>query len=81
VPLLGLAWLSEVQLAPGVEAGAVGRDRARSSGLGATLGVHAVFDGFGARPTFFGGVLALTLRTESFEPGGVQVYVDFEQAF
>jgi hypothetical protein len=81
VPLVGLAWLSEVQLAPGIEAGAVWRDGQRSSAVGTTLGVHGVFDGFGARPTFFGVNLSYPLRTEGFAATGAQLFVDFEQAF
>jgi hypothetical protein len=81
VPLVGLAWLSEIQLAPGLEAGAVWRDGTRYAALGATCGVHVVFDGFGARPTFFGVNLSTPLRTEGFEAHGPQLFVDFEQAF
>jgi len=81
VPLFGLAWFTELQLAPGVEVGAVWRDGVRQSAVGANLGLHGVFDGFGARPTLFGVATALPLRTEGFTASGVQVFIDFEQAF
>lgn len=78
---LPLAWLSEVQLVPGLEAGVVRRDDDRSfrSAVGADLGVYGVLDVFGARPTLVGGVIAFPIdRPPPFEP---QVYLSFDHTF
>lgn len=94
---LPLVWLSELQLAPGLEAGALWRgdlgafdladvDHAVDpaglyAGLGATLGVHVIADGLGARPVFVGTSFALPLDQVGFAGGGLQYYLDFEQSF
>ena len=78
---LPLAWLSEVQVVPGVEAGGVLRDgeAAPETALGADLGVYAVLDVFGARPTLFGTVFAFPI--DSPTPLVPQVYFSFDHAF
>lgn len=88
---LPLMWLSELQLAPGIEAGALWREAGddgitrraseRSLGLGATLGAHVVVDALGARPEFVGVSLAVPLAQQGYDPGGLQLYLDFTQAF
>jgi hypothetical protein len=90
-------WLSELQLAPGVEAGGLWRGDLGTfdladvdhgsdptglyAALGATLGVHVIADGLGARPVFVGTSFALPLDQVGFASGGLQYYLDFEQSF
>ncbi|MSQ04044.1 MAG: hypothetical protein EXR71_19515 [Myxococcales bacterium] len=75
---LPLAWLSEVQLAPGFDVGAVEADGAHTGG-GATLGLYCILDIFGARPTLLGVVTAFPVWPD---PGLVpQVYFSFDHAY
>ncbi|GDX80222.1 hypothetical protein LBMAG42_20330 [Deltaproteobacteria bacterium] len=78
---LPLAWLSEIQVVPGIEAGASQRDQeaSLSTAFGADLGLYATIDVFGARPTLFGAVLAFPIDTPA--PLVPQVYFSFDHAF
>ncbi len=79
---LGLAWLSQLQLVPGLEAGATrAREEDVTSALGATLGLYVVADVFGARPTLVGAVGAIPLWRQAVPSSGPQVYVSFDHAF
>ena len=78
---LPLAWLSEVQIVPGLEAGVVRRDDDGSTrtAVGADLGVYGVLDVLGARPTLVGGVIAVPIdRPLPLEP---QIYLSFDHTF
>jgi hypothetical protein len=78
---LPFAWLSEVQLVPGADAGAVQVDGAPgpTTAAGATIGGYGVFDVVGARPTLVGLVLAFPIYpTVSSVP---QAYFSFDHAF
>lgn len=75
---LPLAWISEIQLAPGFDVGAVDADSLHTAG-GATLGVYGILDVFGARPTLLGVVAAFPVWPE---PSAVpQVYFSFDHAY
>ncbi len=79
---LGLAWLSQLQLVPGIEAGATrAREETVTGALGATLGLYVVADVFGARPTLVGAVGAIPLWRQGVPSSGPQVYVSFDHAF
>ena len=78
---LPLAWVSELQLVPGFDAGAVWIDGsdAPSVASGATVGLYSVLDVFGARPTLVGAVMAFPISpVVSSVP---QVYFSFDHAF
>ncbi|MES2644875.1 MAG: hypothetical protein V4850_35640 [Myxococcota bacterium] len=81
-------WLTELQISPGIEAGAAWRgaltpeaDVSRFGAVSATLGLHTVTDAFGVRPVFAGMTVALPLWTYGFESRALQFYVDFAQSF
>jgi hypothetical protein len=83
---LGLAWLSEVQIVPGVEAGQLWRDgeSAPVLAVGATVGVYTVIDVLGARPTLFGLSVAEPVFVFGLPDGAgeaPQVYLSFDHAF
>lgn len=78
---LPLAWLSEVQVVPGFDGGAVWIDGSEAPAVasGATLGLYSVFDILGARPTLVGAVCAFPISpVASAVP---QVYFSFDHAF
>ncbi len=75
---LPLAWLSEVQLAPGMDVGVVDKDGLWTA-AGATLGVYGILDVFGARPTLLGVVTAFPMWPV---PSAVpQIYFSFDHAY
>jgi hypothetical protein len=80
---LGLGWLDEIQLVPGVDAGLAARDgiAGASAAVGANLGIYGVVDVLGARPTLLGVSLAYPLVAEQVAPAGLQVYFEFDHAF
>ncbi len=79
---VALAWLSEIQVVPGVDVGAVGRTEgtdAPVAAVGANLGMYAVLDVFGARPTLVGAVTGFPVWPA---PSPVpQLYVSFDHTF
>ncbi len=80
---LPLAWLAEVKLVPGFDAGAVWADgvAAPEFAAGATLGVYTVLDVFGARPTLVGAVAAFPVAVAPVASPEPQVYFSFDQSF
>ncbi len=83
---LPLLWASELQVAPGLEAGSAwADDGTRLAAVGGTLGIHAIADGFGARPTLAGVTVAMPLWSTSTwgttPLSRLQVYVQFDQGF
>lgn len=85
---LGVGWLAQVQLVPGLEAGASWRDPARTSdgvttaaAAGATLGLYVVVDALGARPTLLGVSGAIPLWLRDVPDAGPQVYLSFDHAY
>ncbi|MDP2310288.1 MAG: hypothetical protein Q8P18_30005 [Pseudomonadota bacterium] len=78
---LPLLWLTELQVSPGLEAGAAWRGEAVYAAVSATFGVHTVTDAFGARPVLAGVTLAQPLWTTGFLADRLQFYVDFAQSF
>jgi hypothetical protein len=81
VPLLGLAWLSEVQLAAGPEAGIAWRDGKPYRAAGATAGLSLVGDGFGLEPGLVGVTVGLPVWTDFDQPRQPEVWLRFAQAF
>ena len=83
VPLLGIAWLSEVQLTAGAEAGALRTldgDAARAAGV--TAGVSLVADLLGASPSLAGVTVGWPVwRVGLDDPPHPQVIVRFGQSF
>ena len=78
---LPMLWLTELQVAPGLEAGAAWRGEEVFTAVSATFGVHTVTDAFGARPVLAGATVALPLWTTGFSSDTLQFYVDFAQSF
>lgn len=80
---LGLGWLDEIQVVPGLDAGFATRDGAAraAAALGANLGVYGVIDVLGARPTLAGVSLAYPLVAEQVSQAGLEVYFEFDHAF
>lgn len=76
-----LVWVTELQVSPGIEAGAAWRAGEPMGALAATFGMHTVTDAFGIRPVLAGATLTYPLRTWGFEADSLQVYVDFAQSF
>ncbi|TVQ90524.1 MAG: hypothetical protein EA397_11865 [Deltaproteobacteria bacterium] len=83
LPLLGLAWLSEVQLSIGAEAGgATTLQRERVGAVGLTAGGSLVFDLLGASPSLVGVTLGRPVVLSGLpSTERVQVMVRFGQAF
>ncbi len=81
VPIVGLAWLSEVHLSPGVDAGVVWRGPDQAAAVGATLGLHVLVELLGARPSLAGVTAAVPVWTEGVSADGPQVYIDFSHPF
>lgn len=83
VPLLGLAWLSEVQLTGGVESAyayTLAEDHVGVVGL--TGGATVVVDLLGASPALFGTTVGYPVRTWNLDaPGRPQITLRFGQAF
>ncbi len=88
---LGLGWLAQLQLVPGVEAGVswIGRGddvssaegSSHAAAAGTTLGLYAVVDALGARPTLVGAVGAIPFWVLNVPDEGPQVYLSFDHAF
>lgn len=78
---LPLVWLTEVQVSPGLEAGAAWVGEGARGALAATFGVHTVTDAFGVRPVVAGATLAMPITAWRVEAQTLQVYVDFAQSF
>jgi hypothetical protein len=78
---LPMLWLTEVELSPGLEAGAAWRGEDRYAAVSATLGVHTLTDAFGARPVLAGATVAWPVWTTGFVADTPQFYVDFAQSF
>jgi hypothetical protein len=76
---LPLAWLDELQLAPGVEAGTTWLGGEAMTALGARFGVYGIGDLLGARPTLVGLDAAWLLAGP--RPPTLQVYLDFDHGF
>ena len=78
---LPLAWLTELQVVPGFDAGVVWVDGEAlpTTATGATIGLYWIVDIFGARPTLVGTSAAFPISpTSSPVP---QVYFSFDHAF
>lgn len=82
---LGIGWLSDVQLVPGVEAGQLWRTDATVgksyAATGFSLGGFVVVDLLGADPTLVGLTLARPLVLSHIATEGFQVYAEFEHPF
>jgi hypothetical protein len=82
---LGIGWLSDVQLVPGVEAGQLWRTDATVgksyAATGVSLGGFVVVDLLGADPTLVGLTLARPLVLSHIATEGFQVYAEFEHPF
>jgi hypothetical protein len=80
---LGIGWLTELHVSPGLEAGAAWRagTDATAAALGATLGVHGTVELGGLLPSSGGVTLGWPLTAHGVAPSGLQVYADVLHAF
>lgn len=79
---LGFAWLTELRLAPALEAGMSWRDDGRrAAGVGANLGLYWNLDNLGQLPSMSGVAIAVPLWSEGLETAEVQYYIEFGHAF
>lgn len=80
---LGFAWISELQLTAGAEAGAVWWEEATGEAVGGTLGAAVVGEQGGMNPGMIGFVVGVPLVTDGLPDGGppFQVFLRGEQEF
>lgn len=78
---LGVGWLDEVQLVPGIDGGVALRDDEVAAGVGVSFGIFAATDFLGAKPELVGVSLGWPLWSTGIAANGPQVYVAFNHAF
>jgi hypothetical protein len=78
---VGIGWLTDIHLSPGLEAGLVATPKGNVGAMGVTLGGHGTLDVAGLLPTSGGITLAWPVWTVNLEPAGLQVYADVMHAF